>query len=247
MPRAAGGPSQCGPERGGSSRDMDCVKSFYHGGWKREGWGAGDRSPSLIFAFPGVGAPAAAAAKAAAKAAQFGKSCCCFVPHSCPVLCGPTPVARQAPLSWDFPRQEYQSGLPFPSPGDLPYPGVEPASPALADGFFTTEPPGKPPANSASEPDPRALLSPISALESESTPLQCDLSQLSPSGPGPSSQVLAHPSTLRDGGEVSKQEDKKRRDAGEPSSTHPHPSQSPCCLLVQLGPCPVSGTGAGLL
>ena len=102
MPRAAGGPSQCGPGRGGSSRDVDSTKSFYHGGWKREGRGAGDGSGSLIFAFPGVGIPAAAAAKAAAKAAQFGKSCC-FVPQSCPALCRPTAAARQASLSWDFP------------------------------------------------------------------------------------------------------------------------------------------------
>ena len=43
-----------------------------------------------------------------------------------------------------FPRQEYGSGLPFPSPGDLPDPGIEPSSPALAGGFFTTEPSGKP-------------------------------------------------------------------------------------------------------
>ena len=42
-----------------------------------------------------------------------------------------------------FPRQEYWSGFPFPSPGDLPNPGIKPASPALAGGFFTTEPPGK--------------------------------------------------------------------------------------------------------
>ena len=42
-----------------------------------------------------------------------------------------------------FSRQEYWSGLPF-SPGDLPDSGIEPASPALASGFFTTEPPGKP-------------------------------------------------------------------------------------------------------
>ena len=51
---------------------------------------------------------------------------------------------RQAPLSMGFPRQEYWSGFPFRSPGDLPDPGIEPASPALAGGFFTTEPPGKP-------------------------------------------------------------------------------------------------------
>jgi len=43
-----------------------------------------------------------------------------------------------------FPRQEYWSGLPFPSPGDLPYPEIEATSPALAGGFFTAEPPGKP-------------------------------------------------------------------------------------------------------
>jgi len=43
-----------------------------------------------------------------------------------------------------FPRQEYWSGLPFPSPGDLPDPGMEHTSPALAGGFFMTEPPGKP-------------------------------------------------------------------------------------------------------
>ena len=49
-------------------------------------------------------------------------------------------IARQAPLSKEFSRQEYWSGLPFPSPGDLPNPGIEPLSLALAGGFFTTEP-----------------------------------------------------------------------------------------------------------
>ena len=53
-------------------------------------------------------------------------------------------VACQSPLSAGLPRQDYWSGLPFPSPGDLPDPGIEPTSPALAGGFFTTEPPGKP-------------------------------------------------------------------------------------------------------
>ena len=43
-----------------------------------------------------------------------------------------------------FPRQEHWSGSPFPSPGDLPDPGTEPTSPALAGEFFTTEPPGSP-------------------------------------------------------------------------------------------------------
>jgi len=43
-----------------------------------------------------------------------------------------------------FPRQERWSGLPFPPPGDLPGPGIEPTSPALAGGFFTTKALGKP-------------------------------------------------------------------------------------------------------
>jgi len=47
-------------------------------------------------------------------------------------------------LSMGFPRQEYWSSLPFPSLGDVPDPGIKPTSPALADGFFTTEAPGKP-------------------------------------------------------------------------------------------------------
>ena len=45
----------------------------------------------------------------------------------------------QAPLSMGFPRQKYRRGLPFPSPADLSDPGIEPTSPALAGGFFTTE------------------------------------------------------------------------------------------------------------
>ena len=56
-------------------------------------------------------------------------------------------VARQVPLFMEFPRQEYWRGLPFPSPRDLPDPGIQPESPTfpvLAGRFFNTEPPGKP-------------------------------------------------------------------------------------------------------
>ena len=56
----------------------------------------------------------------------------------------PWTIACQAPLFIGLPRQGYWSGLPFPSPGDLPYPGIKSLSPALAGGFFTAEPPGKP-------------------------------------------------------------------------------------------------------
>ena len=54
-----------------------------------------------------------------------------LVTKSCPTLATPWTVARQAPLSVGFPRQEYWSGLPFPPPGDLPDPGIEPMPPAL--------------------------------------------------------------------------------------------------------------------
>ena len=53
-------------------------------------------------------------------------------------------VAHQAPLSMGFPRQEYWSGLPFPSPGDLPYPEIEPGSPTLQTDSLPAEPPGNP-------------------------------------------------------------------------------------------------------
>ena len=56
----------------------------------------------------------------------------------------PWTVAHQAPQSMDFSRQEYWSGLPFPSPGDLPDPGIEPRSPTLQADTLTSEPPGNP-------------------------------------------------------------------------------------------------------
>ena len=63
------------------------------------------------------------------------------------LLVTPWTVARQAPLSMGFSRQEYWSGLPCPPPGDLPEPGVEQEAPCtfcIAGGFFTSEPLGKP-------------------------------------------------------------------------------------------------------
>ena len=55
----------------------------------------------------------------------------------------PWTATRQAPLSMEFFRQEYWNGLPFPTPGDHPNPGMEPSSSALAGRFFNTAPPGK--------------------------------------------------------------------------------------------------------
>ena len=53
------------------------------------------------------------------------------VAQSCPTLAAPWTVACQAPLFMEFSRSEYWSGSPFPSPGDLPHPEMEPRSPAL--------------------------------------------------------------------------------------------------------------------
>ena len=58
------------------------------------------------------------------------------------LLATPLTVAHQAPPSMGFSRQEYWSGLPFPSPGDLPDPGIEPVSPAFPADALTSEPPG---------------------------------------------------------------------------------------------------------
>ena len=63
------------------------------------------------------------------------------------LFAAPWTVVHQAPLPVEFSRQEFWSGMPFPTPGNLPHPGIEPASlasPALAGGFFTTEPSGMP-------------------------------------------------------------------------------------------------------
>ena len=63
------------------------------------------------------------------------------VAWSCPTLCNPWTIAHQAPPSMGFSRQEYWSGLPFPSPGGLLNPEIEPVSPAFpalqVDSFFT--------------------------------------------------------------------------------------------------------------
>ena len=67
-----------------------------------------------------------------------------LVPPSCLTLCDPWTVARQAPLSMELPRQEYWNGLPFPSPGDLPNPGIKPRFPALQADSLPSELPGKP-------------------------------------------------------------------------------------------------------
>ena len=72
--------------------------------------------------------------------------CVCVCVLSCAQLFAtPRTVAHQAPLSMEFSRQEYYSALPFPSPGDLPDPGIKPTSLESADvGSLPLVPPGKP-------------------------------------------------------------------------------------------------------
>ena len=69
---------------------------------------------------------------------------CVLVTQSCLTLCDPLNCSPKAPLVMGFSKQEYWSGSPFPSPGDLPNPGIEPTSlmsPSWTDGFFTTSAP----------------------------------------------------------------------------------------------------------
>ena len=75
-----------------------------------------------------------------------GNSLSCYKVKSLsrvPSFATPWTVACQAPPSMGFPRQEYWSGLPFPSPRDFPDPGIEPRSPALQADSLPSEPPGK--------------------------------------------------------------------------------------------------------
>ena len=75
----------------------------------------------------------------------------CCTQKSCSVMshvrffATPWAVACQALLAMEFSRQEYWSGLPYPTPGHLPDPGIEPRSPELQADFLLSEPPGKPP------------------------------------------------------------------------------------------------------
>ena len=78
------------------------------------------------------------------------------VAQSC--LAKPWTVAYQAPPSVGFSRQEYWSGLPFPSPGDLPNPGIEPRSPALPADALPSEPPGNLPAKAGDIRDTGSIL-----------------------------------------------------------------------------------------
>ena len=82
------------------------------------------------------------------------------VAQSSPTLCDP--VAYQASPSIKFSRQRYWSGLPFPSPGDLPNPGVKPRSPTLQADALPSEPPGKP--EGVERPNCRVIIIAISPL-----------------------------------------------------------------------------------
>ena len=70
--------------------------------------------------------------------------CCASMLSHVQLFVTPWTLARQAPLSMEFSRQAYWSGLPFSTPRDLPDPGIKPVFFALACGFFTTAPPGHP-------------------------------------------------------------------------------------------------------
>ena len=91
---------------------------------------------------------------------------CMLGPFSCARLFAtPQTVARQAPLSTGFSRHKYRSGLPFPTPGDLPDPGMKHVSPVPAGGFFTT--------SNTPEAHSHFLISPTHVVAFEYPSLQC--------------------------------------------------------------------------
>ena len=71
------------------------------------------------------------------------KNCCYLFLRHIP-LCNPMNYNLQVPLGMGFSRRECRSELPFPSPGNLPNPGLKPVSPALTGELFFAKPPGKP-------------------------------------------------------------------------------------------------------
>ena len=72
------------------------------------------------------------------KVEEVLRDCCCYsVSKSCLTHCGPMDCSPPGSLSMGFSGQEYWSGLSFPSPGELPNPGIEPRSPAISGRFFT--------------------------------------------------------------------------------------------------------------
>ena len=77
------------------------------------------------------------------KFVEFDRSISGLVAKLCLTFATPWTIAHQAPLSMRFSRQEDWSGLPFPSPGDLPNPGIKPRSPTLQMDSLLPEPPGK--------------------------------------------------------------------------------------------------------
>ena len=75
---------------------------------------------------------------------QWQSKMAVLVPQWCPTLCDAMNYNLPGSLSMEFSRQEYRSGYPFPSPGDLPDPGIESRSPALQADSLPSEPQGKP-------------------------------------------------------------------------------------------------------
>ena len=106
----------------------------------------------------------------------------CSVTQLCLTLCTPCTVAHQASLSMGFPRQEYCSGLSFPSPGDLPDPGIEPLSPALQVDSLPAEPPEEAQEYWSGQPVPSPADLPYPGIKPRSPSLQVDSLPAEPPG-----------------------------------------------------------------
>ena len=105
-----------------------------------------------------------------------------LVAQLCPTLCNPTDCSLPGSLSMEFSRQEYRSGWPFPSPGDLPNAGIEPRSPALQADSLPSEPSGKPKNTGVSGPSLLQGIFPIQELNQSLLYFRWILYQLSYQG-----------------------------------------------------------------
>ena len=160
-----------GNEKGGEQRLWVVREVKSHKNWKEEGWSmwkpSGFANWHLLFNEVKLLSSIKAGDKGSLfrfwleHTVNFGGSCefslvlsdykqcvCAKLLQSCLTPCDSMAVALQVALSMGFSRWEYWSGLTFPSPEDLPNPGIKSA---LAGGFFTTKPPGKPPCTSLAE------------------------------------------------------------------------------------------------
>ena len=179
-----------------------------------------------------------------------------LVTQSCPTLCDPVDcAARQGPLSTESSRQKYWSGLRFPSPGDLPNPGIEPSFSTLQADSLLTEPPGKPFWDGAAfrkEPDQPKSQTPRhfpagATFRQEVTsgpPPTPDSASLSPLMPGKQSPAACRPGGIRTESSLRRREGSNSPPAHQDSGDPPSLTKSSWGAVLLSSPFPFGASSA---